>query len=276
MFGNSNNDAKVIQRIAPLLQRVLIVDPTPAGANGIAEHLRQIGPLDVSTAHANDKALKLAGKVGPQLIFCALDGDKVDGVDFTQKLRRSEFSCRKAPVILITGQATAAAILAARDAGAHEFLRKPFIFRDLVKRLEAVTLHQRDWIEAVGYVGPDRRRFNSGDYSGPLKRHTDMDATPEEARIAQALKILKSAMTAVEQDRVQALRALVAQTNELEAAAVALDDARLKAATTTFHHYLHAAANSNQPIQRIEMERRAAPLLAYIRTDYDERRVVRL
>lgn len=276
MFGNNNHDAKTIQRMAPLLQRVLIVDPQPAGANMIAEHMRGIGPLDISTAHATDKALKLAAKVNPQVIFCELAAEKVDGVAFTQKLRRSEFSCRKAPVILVTGQATAAAILAARDAGAHEFLRKPFLFRDLVKRLEAVTLHQRDWIEAVGYVGPDRRRFNSGDYAGPLKRHTDMDATPEEARIAQALKILKSAMTAVEQDRVQALRALVAQTNELEAAAVALDDARLKAATTTFHHYLHAAANSNQPIQRIEMERRAAPLLAYIRTDYDERRVVRL
>ena len=274
MFGN--NDAKIVQRMAPMLQRVLIVDSQPAGANVVAEHLRGIGPLDIWAAHANDKAMKVAAKVNPQVIFCELAAEKVDGIAFTHKLRRSELSCRKAPVILITGQATAASILAARDAGVHEFLRKPFIFRDLLKRLEAVTLHQRDWIEAVGYVGPDRRRFNSGDYAGPLKRHTDLDATPEEARIAQALKILKSAMTAVEEDRVQALRALVAQTNALEAAADSLDDARLKAATTSFHHYLHAAANSNQPIQRIEMERRAAPLLAYMRTDYDERRVVRL
>ena len=272
----ANNDAKTIQRMAPMLQRVLIVDPQPAGATTFAEALREIGPSEIWAAANNDKAMKLAGRVNPQIIFCELSAEKVDGIAFTTRLRRSELPCRKVPVILVTGAATATSILAARDAGAHEFLRKPFTFKDLVKRLEAVTLHRRDWIEAVGYVGPDRRRFNSGDYAGPLKRHSDLDATPEEARIAQALKILKSAMMAVEQDRVQALRALVAQTNELEEAANALSDERLRAATTLFHHYLYEAANSNQPIQRIEVERRAAPLLAYIRTDYDERRVVRL
>src|SRR4051812_18385606 len=119
--------------MAPMLQRVLIVDPQLAGANVIGEHLRGIGPVDVHAAHANDKALKLAAKVNPQVIFCELSAEKVDAVAFPQALRRSELPCRKTPVILVTGQATAASILAARDAGAHEFLRKPFIFRDLVK-----------------------------------------------------------------------------------------------------------------------------------------------
>ena len=81
----------------------------------------------------------------------------------------------------------------------HEFLRKPFTIKDLLRRLEAVTLRQRDWVEAVGYVGPDRRRFNSGDYSGALKRRSDAQATPDSERMAQALKILRSAIAAVGQ-----------------------------------------------------------------------------
>jgi two-component system, response regulator PdtaR len=271
-----DNDARTIQRMAPMLRRVLVVDPQPASANVIAELMRSVAKPDVWVAATNDKGLKQADKVNPQVIFVELSAEKVDGVAFTHRLRRSDFACRKAPVILLTGQATAAAILAGRDAGAHEFLRRPFTVKDLLKRLEAVTLHQRDWIEAVGYVGPDRRRFNSGDYSGPLKRHADTDATPEAARIGQALKILRSALLAVESDRTQALRALQAQTLQLEEAAKAMGDEKLLAATTSFQHYLFAAANSNQPLVRVEVERRAVPLLAYMPADYDERRVVRV
>jgi adenylosuccinate synthase len=40
-------------------------------------------------------------------------------------------------VILITEDATAATILAARDAGVHEFLRKPFTLKDLPAGLKA-------------------------------------------------------------------------------------------------------------------------------------------
>lgn len=271
-----SNDAKTIQRMAPMLGRILIVDPQPAGANIIAEHMRTVSNPTVWTAATNDKGLRQAGKVNPQVIFVELSAEKVDGVAFTSRLRRSDYACRKAPIILVTGNATAASILAARDAGAHEFLRKPYTIKDLLKRLEAVTLHRRDWIEAVGYVGPDRRRFNSGDYTGPLKRQADSEATPNEARIAQALKILRSALLAVEGDRMQALRALTAQTMELEEAAKAMQDDKLLAATATFHHYLFQAANSNAPLVRVDMERRAVPLLAYMPLEYDERRVVRV
>ena len=60
-----------------------------------------------------------------------------------QRLSRQRFAaashwiCRQAPVITVTGAATAGAILAARDAGVHEFLRKPYSMKDLVRRLEA-------------------------------------------------------------------------------------------------------------------------------------------
>ena len=52
-------------------------------------------------------------------------------------------------------------------------MRKPFTIKDLERRLEAVTLKPRDWVEAVQYVGPDRRRFNSAEYKGPRKRKAD-------------------------------------------------------------------------------------------------------
>ncbi len=269
-----DQDAKTIRQMAPMLQRVLIVDPQPAGATVITELLREVAVVDCWTASSNDKALKLANKVNPQFIFCELASEKVDGVAFTRKLRRSEMACRKAPVILVTGVATAATILAARDAGVHEFLRKPFTMKDMLRRLEAVTLRQRGWIEAVDYLGPDRRRFNSGDYTGPLKRQTDADVTPEAARIAQALKILRSAIGAVEKDPTQAMRAMFAQATDLDRAATALGDEKLALATSEFHRFLFEAQSAERTLTRIELERRATVLLAYMPSAYDDRKVV--
>ncbi len=92
------------------------------------------------------------------------------------RLRRSTLDCRQAPIIVLSAEATAAAIKAARDAGAHEFLCKPFTAGALFKRVENVILKPRPWIEAKMYVGPDRRRFNSGEFEGDKKRRADAAA----------------------------------------------------------------------------------------------------
>ncbi len=110
---------------------------------------------------------------------------------------------------MIFSEVTAAQILAARDAGVHEFMRRPITMGDLQKRLEAVSGRPRDWIEAVAYVGPDRRRFNSADYKGPKKRRTD--GTVKVQKINQALRIVISAIEHLEADPVQAARALTTQ-----------------------------------------------------------------
>ena len=81
-----------------------------------------------------------------------------------------------APVILYTADATVDTIKGARDAGAHEFLRKPYTIKDLFRRVENVVFKPRDWIEAQMYVGPDRRRFNSESYAGARKRQAEKPA----------------------------------------------------------------------------------------------------
>jgi CheY-like chemotaxis protein len=256
-----DNDAKVIQRMAPLLQRVLIGDPHAANARLLGELLRDMFHCQVWAAPTTDKALKLCGSIEPDMIFVEMTAEKLDGIDFAKRLRRGHLNCRKAPVIMMTGQATAAGILAARDAGVHEFLRKPFTVKDLLRRLEAVTLRPRDWIEAVDYVGPDRRRFNSGDYTGPLKRSADIAETPDAERTSQALKILRSAVSAIRVDPAQAMRALHAQAAELEAIGARTGDERLTVTAAAFSQYL---AEQRVAPDQGDLERQAAPLLAYL------------
>jgi two-component system, response regulator PdtaR len=259
-----NADAKIISRMAPMLQRVMVVDPQPAGARFIGELMRDIARSQVWVAETNEKAIKLAGSYDPHIIFAEMGPAPLDGIRFTRELRRSHLAARYAPVIMVTGQATAGGILAARDSGVHEFLRKPFTLKDLLRRLEAVTLRQRDWVEAVGYVGPDRRRFNSGDYSGALKRRSDARATPDSERMAQALKILRSAIAAIDTDPGQAMRSMQAQVKDLRTCGMSVADLKLTTAAIDFGRYLDEIERKGPPYAAAQLEAKAATLLAYM------------
>jgi CheY-like chemotaxis protein len=251
-------DDKIMQRMAPHLQRVLIVDPQPASVKLLQELLRSLVTCQVWHAPTDARAIQAARAVDPQIVFLEHSGPELDGARLARALRRSDLPCRKAPIIMVTGEATAQAILGARDAGVHEFLRKPYTIKDLTRRLEAVALKPRDWVEAVHYVGPDRRRFNSGDYAGPRKRRSDARKTPDQAKILQALKIVRAAMQAVDSDWMQARRALLAQAADLQQAAVAVGDLRL----------MEAAANLNRAVgetlDRAKLEPAVAAMIAFL------------
>ena len=253
--------------MSPLLQRVMVVDPQPSSARLVGELMRDIARSQIWVAESNDKAIRLAGSFDPHIIFVELKSGEVDGIAFTRELRRSHLTARYTPVIMVTGQATAAGILGARDAGVHEFLRKPFTMKDLLRRLEAVTLRQRDWVEAVDYIGPDRRRFNSGDYTGSLKRRSDARATSDSERMAQALKILRSAIAAVDSDPVQAMRSMQAQVVDLRKCGMSVADLKLTTAAIDFGRYIDDIEKKGPPYSQADLEAKAATLLSYMPKD---------
>jgi DNA-binding response OmpR family regulator len=168
-----NIDAKIKARIAPHIERVLIVDPNLGVTHVLAELLKEMGARQRLHVATTRKALDLAAEWAPQLIFVEFAAPGLDGVDFITRLRRSTLSARTAPVIVITADTRANSIITARDAGAHEFLCKPFTAGHVFRRVENVTLKPRPWIEAQMYVGPDRRRFNAGAFEGAKKRRAD-------------------------------------------------------------------------------------------------------
>ena len=249
-----DGNVRTIQRVAAKVQRILVIDPNPATARLLADQMRPLG-AQVFAAPSSEKGYAMARATDPQLIFVEHTTDGVDGLAFTRKIRRSDLICRDAPVIMCTAEATAEAIFGARDAGVHEFMRKPFNIKDLERRLEAVTLKPRDWIEAVAYVGPDRRRFNSADYKGPRKRKADGAGTPA-ARLSQALRIVKSAATALDSDPVQARRALAAQAVEIKRVGEVVKDPRLvqaaEALTMVTQADLAGRAGRGELIKRID------------------------
>ncbi len=256
-------DTRTVQALHPWLERVVIADPSPAASRLLIDLLHNIRPSQIWTAATSSQALGLLEAKAPQMIFTEFSGESLDGIALTRRIRRSDYLCRKAPVIMVTSQATPGTIMAARDAGVHEFLRKPFTFKDLVRRLEAVTLHKRGWVEAIGYVGPDRRRFNSAAYKGSRKRRTDAAQTPEQAQLVQALKILTSAVSAIDSDPRQAFRSLSAQADDLKQVGEALDKPELVKAARALQQCL-ADAGSARNLSRASIEPLARGLLVWL------------
>lgn len=223
-------DRRILARLAPVVSRVLIVDPNPHAARLILEIMKGLGTREVVVEVDEKRAIKAAAELEPGIVFTERTGPGLDGESLARALRRSHLECRRAPIVMVTAEATATTIIGARDAGVHEFLRKPFTSADLFKRVENVALKPRDWVEGVAYVGPDRRRFNSGEFSGPGKRKADKAATGAAADAAakdQAMRILAAALDQFDNDPMQAVRAIREQASTLKTLGLKAADTRL-------------------------------------------------
>lgn len=222
--------------MSPRLQRVLIVDSSPGSARMLRDAMRLFCAGKIHCVETPAIGFELAREFNPQLFLIDLGSDSGAALQLVRQIRRSYMACRHAPIIAATSSATAEVIFAARDAGVHEFLVRPFTSVDLSRRLQAVTLKSRDWIEGMRYVGPDRRRFDSASFTGPRKRLGDGGMT-DQARLQQTLKIVEFAIAFKEHDPSQALRSLRAQAETLLDLAIKFDDARMVKEAQVFLRY---------------------------------------
>ncbi len=63
-----DGNVRTIQRVAAKVQRVLVVDPNPAMARLLAEHMRPLGAVEMFSAPTAEKGYALARTTEPQLI----------------------------------------------------------------------------------------------------------------------------------------------------------------------------------------------------------------
>jgi two-component system, response regulator PdtaR len=152
------------------LRSALVIEPIPAQHSVIVPMLKGLGVADVYSATNEAAARQLITDRVPRAIFAEFSAPGWHAPAFVKTLRRSRLPIRSAPVILISGAWTERTILEARDCGAHECIRKPFSTSELTRRIRAAMDIPRDWIDAESYVGPDRRRFNSGGGEGLDRR----------------------------------------------------------------------------------------------------------
>jgi DNA-binding response OmpR family regulator len=97
--------------------------------------LRQDG-YDVITARDGQEALRLAGERRPALALLDVQMPKVNGYDVTRRLR-ADAATRGMAIIILTASVRDTELARAFEAGADDFLRKPFSPSDLAARVRA-------------------------------------------------------------------------------------------------------------------------------------------
>ena len=132
------------------MTRVLIVDDEPQILRTLRINLtaRQ---YDVLTAADGTDALRVAAADHPDLIVLDLGLPDIDGIEVVRKLR----AWTPVPVIIVSGRVGSADKVDALDAGADDYITKPFNMDELLARLRAVT-RRRGSAEspATARIGP--------------------------------------------------------------------------------------------------------------------------
>lgn len=103
---------------------VLVVDDMPENTEVLRAFLQPLG-LDVRTTQRGDEALAMVAEAPPDAILLDLMMPGIDGVEVCRRLKADPVT-RHIPVIIITGNSDRDSNLRALEAGADDFVSKPF------------------------------------------------------------------------------------------------------------------------------------------------------
>ena len=113
---------------------VLVVDDEPQILRALRINLR-VRQYDVHTAGSGSEALAVAARYPPDLVILDLGLPDLDGVDVIHGLR----GWTEAPIIVLSGRADSTDKVDALDAGADDYVTKPFGMDELLARMRAVS-----------------------------------------------------------------------------------------------------------------------------------------
>ena len=112
--------------------RVLVVDDEPQIRRALATNLRARG-YDVDLAASGEEALVLAAERHPDVVILDLGLPGIDGIEVVRGLR----GWTSVPIVVLSVREDEVDKVAALDAGADDYVTKPFGMNELLARLRA-------------------------------------------------------------------------------------------------------------------------------------------
>ncbi len=131
--------------------RILIVDDDDMLRHALAEQLELHEEFAVSEAPTAGKALDLAKTQRFDAVLLDVGLPDMDGRSLCRLLRRSGV---RAPVLMLTGADSDADTILGLDAGANDYITKPFRLDVLLARLRAQLRQHEASEDAVFTIGP--------------------------------------------------------------------------------------------------------------------------
>ena len=137
--------------LGPERELVLVAEDDLANRALLARLLERAGYRTVSVADGRE-ALRAAIDEDPDLVLLDIGLPGLNGLDVCRRLRADPRTVAL-PIILITGQTAARDVVAGLDAGADDFIRKPYDQAELMARVRSVLRLARVTAEMDGAHG---------------------------------------------------------------------------------------------------------------------------
>ena len=132
------------------MTRILVIDDEPQIVRALRINLR-VRQYEVVGASSAGEALDLAARQPPDLVILDLGLPDMDGVDVIHGLR----GWTDAPIVVLSGRTDSTTKVEALDAGADDYITKPFGMDELLARMRAVSRRSA--------AGADAPRVQLGD-----------------------------------------------------------------------------------------------------------------
>ena len=116
------------------MTRVLVVDDEPQILRALRINLR-VRQYEVVTAATGADALEVAGRHPPDLVILDLGLPDLSGLEVIEGLR----GWTSVPIVVLSGRAGSADKVEALDAGADDYVTKPFSMDELLARMRAAV-----------------------------------------------------------------------------------------------------------------------------------------
>ena len=133
-MAESKNDAKGKQ--------ALVLDDSRAGRMILRKFLTDLGfkVTEAETAHEGLQSLKKGNKFEVMLVDGDLRG--INGLEFIRRVRADEDN-KSTPIIMLSSQSSRDRMMEAIEAGANEYIIKPFNKEALETKLELLGIESR-------------------------------------------------------------------------------------------------------------------------------------
>ncbi len=132
------------------VKKILIVDDDEALCDSLAEQFALHDEFNVTSVQSGAAGLKLAKSEFIDLVILDVNMPDMDGREVCKILRRNGY---KGPIIMLTGQESDSDTILGLDAGANDYVTKPFKFGVLLARIRAHLRQHEQSEDAVFKIG---------------------------------------------------------------------------------------------------------------------------
>jgi serine phosphatase RsbU (regulator of sigma subunit) len=116
------------------MNRIVVIEDDPAILRGLADNLRAES-YDVLTASDGEDGYRMVCEKQPDLVILDLMLPSMNGYDVCRQIRRHGMAT---PILMLTAQDQESNRIQGFDAGADDYVTKPFSIRELLGRVRAI------------------------------------------------------------------------------------------------------------------------------------------